>query len=287
MEMRELANFNFANPNRIGFMQGRLSPIRNGRIQSFPWDTWGEEFEIASNLTLEKMEWTIDSENFTSNPILTSRGQAEINRLKELFHIEIPSVTCDYFMENPPWQSDPEQLSLAIESILHGMSEVNAKILVIPLVDNSSLGSSVDFSQVELFFGRLSNLLYSSEIRIAFETDLSPSHFSSFIRKFDSEIYGVNYDIGNSASFGFQPIDEFEEIGARVINVHVKDRALGGSTVPLGSGDADFPTVFQCLKELQYVGNLIMQTARAEDDKHADVLAEYRGQIAHWIEAAQ
>lgn len=281
--MKELVDYSFINSNRIGFMQGRLSPIRNGRIQSFPWDTWVEEFEIASKLNLEIMEWTIDSENFSSNPLLTSSGQAEIKRLKECFHIEIPSVTCDYFMENPPWKSDPEELFLAMESILYGMSEVSAKTLVIPLVDNSSLGDSSKFSNVVHFFGRLSSLIQSHDIKIAFETDLSPKLSLTFINKFDKEIFGINYDIGNSASFGFKPLEEFEAIGERIINVHVKDRLLGGTTVPLGTGNADFSMVFKCLNEIGYVGDLIMQTARAQDGKHADVLSKYREQIARWI----
>jgi hexulose-6-phosphate isomerase len=284
--MTNLANIGFADSTRIGFMQGRLSPVRNGRIQSFPWDTWREEFETASKLSFEKIEWTIDSENFLLNPLLTSSGQEEILRLNEQYQIDISSVTCDYFMENPPWASDPEKLFLAIESILLGMRIIGAKILVIPLVDNSSLIGGLMFSQVELFFGRLNNFLHKNEIKIAFETDLNPDLFSSFMNTFEKEIYGVNYDIGNSAALGFKPTEEFAAIGQRVINVHVKDRALGGTTVPLGTGDADFLTVFRCLEDLDYVGNLIMQTARAQDGRHADVLVGYREQITNWIEEA-
>jgi L-ribulose-5-phosphate 3-epimerase len=284
--MKELIDHSIASAKRIGFMQGRLSPIRNGRIQSFPWDTWKEEFEVAFKLKLKKMEWTIDSENFSSNPILTSGGQVEINRLKQKFCVEIPSVTCDYFMENPPWKSDSEEVFLKIKSILQGMSEVGARILVIPLVDNSSLGDSIKFSAVEQFFGPLTNLLLSTKIKVAFETDLKPKSFSSFINFFDKDIFGVNYDIGNSASLGFKPIEEFAAIGDRVISVHVKDRLLGGTTVPLGTGNADFSLVFKCLNELGYMGDLIMQTARAQDGRHADALSKYREQIAHWIEEA-
>jgi hypothetical protein len=189
--MKALTERSTANSKRVGFMQGRLSPIRNGRIQSFPWDTWREEFETASKLEFKKMEWTIDSENFSSNPILTSGGQLEINNLKRHFCVEIPSVTCDYFMENPPWKSDPEELFLRIKSILEGMSEVGAKILVIPLVDNSSLGDSIKFSTVEHFFGRLTNLLIFTNIKVAFETDLKPKSFLSFINVFNKDIFGV------------------------------------------------------------------------------------------------
>ena len=272
------------NSQFIGFMQGRLSPIRNGRIQSFPWETWEEEFETASQIQIRKMEWTIDSENFASNPLLTSAGNQKIKSLMSLVNLEIPSVTCDYFMENPPWKTDPEGLFRGIESILAGMSEIGAKILVIPLVDNSSLIDSKTYSRTLHFFSRVSDLLGASDLKIAFETDLGPERFADFMSEFAEERYGVNYDIGNSASFGFNPTEEFAAIGPRVVNVHVKDRVLGGTTVPLGTGNADFPTVFRCLNEHGYVGNLIMQTARAQDGKHAEVLAVYREQIARWMD---
>lgn len=272
---------------RIGFMQGRLSPIRNGRIQSFPWETWRDEFEAASRISIKRIEWTIDSENFTSNPLLTLEGRQEIIRLKSFFNVEIPSVTCDYFMENPPWKSDPEPILAGIKSILLGMLQIDAKILVVPLVDNSSLGSTVKTSQVEAFFRPITNLLRENNMRIAFETDLSEENFSEFIEEFEEDCFGINYDIGNSASLGFDPAKEFEAIGKRVINVHVKDRLLGGTTVPLGSGNADFSMVFKCLKACGYVGNLIMQTARATDDNHDAVLARYRDQIVSWMEEAK
>ena len=270
----------------IGFMQGRLSPLRDGRIQSFPWETWQDEFEAAANLSIRKLEWTIDSENFESNPILTLIGREKVRRLKMLYNMEIPSVTCDYFMENPPWKFDSEHLFRCVESILLGMTEIGAQILVIPLVDNSSLGDSNEVSQVIQFFSRMSNLLLTNNLKIAFETDLAPQAFADFLSNFNEDSFGVNYDIGNSASFGFNPTEEFAAFGPRILNVHVKDRVLGGTTVPLGTGNADFPTVFRCLNEHGYVGNLIMQTARAQDGKHAEVLAMYREQIVHWMEEA-
>jgi L-ribulose-5-phosphate 3-epimerase len=282
-----LINVGVEDSNRIGFMQGRLSPIRKSRIQSFPWETWREEFETSSRISIKKIEWTIDSENFASNPLLTLDGRKEINRLKSFHGIEIPSVTCDYFMENPPWKSDPVPVLVGIESILLGMAEIDAKILVVPLVDNSSLGSAVNASQVEAFFRPVTSLLRENNMRIAFETDLSEEAFPDFIEEFGEDCFGINYDIGNSASLGFNPVKEIEAIGKRVINVHVKDRILGGTTVPLGSGNADFPMVFKCLKACGYVGNLIMQTARAADDNHAAVLEKYRDQIVRWMEEAK
>ena len=71
------------------------------------------------------------------------------------------------------------------------------------------------------------------------------------------------------AAAGFDPAEEIEAYGHRILSVHVKDRVLGGSTVPLGSGNADFEAVFAALGRVRYVGNYILQTARATDGDHA------------------
>ena len=149
MQAKNLAKSN------IGFMQGRLSKIRNNRIQSFPWDVWEDEFSCASDLALSNMEWTIDSDRFEENPLITEYGKNEITNLISKFNIQIPSVTCDYFMENPPWKSNLIEVKENIILILKGMSSINSQILVIPLVDNSSLFDSNCIKIVKLFFTEL------------------------------------------------------------------------------------------------------------------------------------
>ena len=44
----------------IGFMQGRFSPLVNGKIQAFPWDSWSEEFFVANENDFNIIEWTLD-----------------------------------------------------------------------------------------------------------------------------------------------------------------------------------------------------------------------------------
>ena len=50
--------------------------------------------------------------------------------------------------------------------------------------------------------------------------------------------------------------------GSFIAVVHVKDRALAGSTVPLGEGHVDFPAFFGGLRAMDYSGPLILQAAR-------------------------
>jgi hexulose-6-phosphate isomerase len=74
-----------------------------------------------------------------------------------------------------------------------------------------------------------------------------------------------------------------EAYGSRIVNVHVKDRLRGGTTVPLGTGHADFDRTFAAFHDVGYRGNYILQTARAVDDDHAGVLCKYRDMTTDWL----
>ena len=104
------------------------------------------------------------------------------------------------------------------------------------------------------------NIFLEKKLKILFESDYSPIKLAKFIDRLNPLIFGINYDIGNSASLGFKCEDEFNFYSARIINVHVKDRLLGGTTVPLGKGCANFEKVFQFLARINYQGNYILQT---------------------------
>lgn len=268
--------------SNIGFIQGRLSKIRNDRIQSFPWDVWEDEFSRAFDLELLNMEWTIDSDRFEENPLITKHGNAAITNLISKYNIQIPSVTCDYFMENPPWKNNLIEVKENIISIFRGMNKIKSQILVIPLVDNSSIVDSNCTKTVKSFFTELIPEISKNNLRIAFESDFIPNKLAEFIGEFDINYFGINYDIGNSASLGFNPAEEFKAYGARIINVHVKDRKLNGNTVPLSEGDADFPRVFRLLREENYQGNLILQTARSKEGRDAEVLVKYKRLVEDW-----
>ena len=56
--------------NKIGFMQGRLSPLVNNQIQSFPFKYWLNEFPLANQLGISCIEWTLDYPKLHQNPLL-------------------------------------------------------------------------------------------------------------------------------------------------------------------------------------------------------------------------
>lgn len=271
---------------RIGFMQGRLSPIVDGRIQSFPWNTWQREFVDASRLGFSLIEWTLDQDDLYQNPLLMAEGRAEIMGLCARYGVEIPSLTGDCFMQQPFWRAPPEKSQSLMRdfiSIARACQEIGAKLLVVPLVDNGSIESRDQEDVLVGFLVEQTDFLQSAGLRIAFESDFPPAALAAMMGRLSPSLFGVSYDIGNSAALGYSPRQEFAAYGSRIFNVHVKDRMIGGATVPLGAGSANFEEVFSQLASLHYKGNFILQTARAEDDDHAGPLVRYRDMTARWI----
>lgn len=267
-------------------MQGRLSSLIDGKIQAFPWSCWQQEFHAANQLGLRLMEWTLDQARLYENPLMASDGQKEIRSLCKQFNMTVPSLTGDCFMQAPFWKAEgPAKVSLEADfvAIVRASAAVGIEMIVVPLVDNGRLENTNQEDALVEFLQAQSAFLSELEVRILFESDFSPRELSRFIGRLNPNLFGINYDIGNSAALGFNPVEELDAYGSRIVNVHVKDRVLGGTTVPLGTGNADFPLVFALLRTHGYQGNYIMQTARASDDGHSAVLRRYMQQIEDWF----
>lgn len=270
----------------IGFMQGRLSPLVDGKIQAFPWLHWQDEFPQAESLGFRSLEWTLDKDRLYENPLLTPEGRSRILALSRRHSVAVSSLTGDCFMQAPFWKvgkSERSSLIADFRAIIEACSTLQVAIVVVPLVDNGHLDND---DQQRVLIGVLedqSNRLASMGVRVAFESDLAPAELARFIDQLDPGVFGINYDIGNSAAMGFDPAAELAAYGTRIINVHVKDRVLNGTTVPLRSGAADFDAVFAGLRRTGYRGNYILQTARAADGDHAGALRRYRDMVAAWL----
>ncbi len=273
----------------IGFMQGRLSALVDGKIQAFPAQAWRAEFAQAAQLGLALMEWTLDQTGLRDNPLMTPVGRAEIAALRVSHGIAIPSVTGDCFMQAPFWKVSGAGRAGRQQDFLDVVDACGAcsiGLLVVPLVDAGSLTSPADEDRLVQWLLDQAGHFERQHVRVLFESDFGPSELARLMDRLPMT-FGINYDIGNSAALGFDPVEEFGAYGNRVLNVHVKDRPRNGTTVALGRGDADFAAVFAALARADYAGNYILQTARAEDGDHAGVLARYRDLTTTWIRNAR
>jgi L-ribulose-5-phosphate 3-epimerase len=270
----------------IGFIQGRLCAQVDGKIQAFPWRDWESEFPVAAALGLQAMEWTLDQERLYENPLLTAAGQARIRDLCQQYQLAIPSLTGDCFMQAPFWKTDGD-VKVALQAdflaICRACAATGIRMVVVPLVDAGRLDTIAQEDELVAFLLSPAAQFAELGVEIIFESDFAPAQLRRFIDRLPAGRFGINYDIGNSAALGFDPVEEFAAYGSRVMNVHVKDRLLGGTTVPLTTGAAQFDRVFAELAKLNYAGNFILQTARAADGDHAGAVGRYQVMTRNWI----
>ena len=254
--------------NDIGIMQGRLSPRIDGKIQAYPANTWQKEFEIAQEIGYAAIEWIVEKP-FEINALMTDLGKSEIKKVIASTGVRVDYVCADIFMQQPlvrMTQESKSQNSKYLFEILQNAKEIGAIGVEIPFVDNSSIKNE---NEKQEFIDVMQDSFKQAKdlgLKISLETDLAPKEFKELLEKIDLDYVQANYDIGNSASLGYDPEEEIEAYGKRILNVHVKDRKLGSTTVPLGTGNAKIEFVLEKLFESDYSGGLTMQAARGNND---------------------
>lgn len=249
----------------IGIMQGRLTPPYEGRFQCFPKDHWRQEFPAAALAGLEAIEWIFDAFGLEVNPLISGQGRQEILALATLHGVAVRSTCADYFIDFPLVRASPGDLSLRVKvlaDLIEACGQLGMERIVLPFVDASRIDTGKDLEDVVGVLRDALDRANTTGVEIHLETDLSPRRFAQLLDRLPHPRLKVNYDSGNSASLGFDVREEVAAYGTRVGSVHIKDRILGGGTIPLGQGRVNFPNLWECLKGVNYLGDFILQVAR-------------------------
>lgn len=274
--------------NPIGVMQGRLLPKYRGRYQAHPVGYWQKEFTKATALGLDCIEFILDFDGADQNPLIRLDGPEEILSIVAETGVKVQTVCADIFMEAPLHHTDDQIAAYSknvLERLLENADTLGVTDIVIPCVDKSSM---LDHWAKDRFVRRLKPIVDKADalnINLALETDLAPQPFAELLERFETQHVTVNYDTGNSAALGFDPVEELVCYGDRISDIHIKDRVLNGGPVELGSGDTKFDEFFDALRKFNYVGPFILQAYR--DDEGLSVFEKQLGwflsRIPKWI----
>ncbi len=259
-----------------GIMQGRLTPSKGRGIQFFPFDNWEKEFRLAKELGLDEIEFIFDFDRYEQNPLWTQSGKEILKKVMQETGVRVHSVCFDYFMCRAFFKKDGDiKKEMRIENVqilrhvLDAMQELAISLIEIPLVDDSSLKTETEKEEFKEF---VLEMISQTDVGVRFglETDLPPKEFLAFLKDINSDRIGANYDSGNSSGLGYDMYEEVTTLGNRIFNIHIKDRVYRGTTVELGTGNADFDGLFKGLKEIDYQGAFILQAARGEEGKESE-----------------
>ncbi len=254
---------------RIGIMQGRLSKPLNGMIQSFPKNSWENEFYLAKDIGFKLIEWVLD-ENTKDNPIVNKELFSKIDIIKKKTEIDVNSICCDYFMKNSLSKNSKsfKEENLAILNFLieESCPLNNIKIIDLPLMGEEGLKKKQIANDYKNLLLKLEKKILDNNLVIALETDLEPNELRDFLKNFNKKAITVNYDMGNSAFWKFDTKQEFLCYGQSISNVHIKDCTPKDYTVQLGAGNVNFNEVFNLLKKNDYKADFILQAARGQNE---------------------
>jgi len=252
---------------KFGVMQGRLTPIIENRIQIFPKKNWEIEFQRAKDLDLKYIEWTLDYDTFKYNPILKKSGINKIRHLSNKTSVKVKSLTGDCFMQKPFWKTHRNnKLIKDFKKILVSCNKVGIKYIIVPLVDNGSIEDEKTEKSLIQIFKKLKTQIKKKKIQILFESNFSPKKLKKFMLNFDKSIFGINYDLGNSASKNYNFNSE-KKYFKFVKNIHLKDRRKYGHTVRFGDGNANFKKMFSYLIKNKNKYDFTLQPARSKCNK--------------------
>ena len=265
--------------NDIAIMQGRLLPPSEGRFQAFPVMLWRDEFENAKKAKIACIEWIFEKPNEHLNPLGSDIGIKSLHQIIKKSGIGVRSVCADYYMEELLIDSDG---SVRGETVghLHWLMKQAAKLsviyIVLPFVDLSSLGTKAQQYSLVSLMQTLGPKAAEMNLELHLETDLNPTVFSCILKSINHPSIKANFDIGNSASLGYDPTEELTVLAPYLGSVHVKDRILGGNSVPLGDGNADFPTCFQLIRRTGFKRHFVLQAARGKDGDEIELAIQNR-----------
>jgi len=274
----------------IGIMQGRLLPRFEGRFQAFPADGWEGEFYLAREAGLQCIEWIYETHHESENPLGSAAGIRAIRDVSAETGVQVQSICADYYMQATLLDGEGVPQAPMIEHLewlIHRAGELDVRYIVLPFVDASALRSAPAIEGALKVLRRLGPVARTKRLELHIETDLRASELAALLDHAGNSCVRANYDIGNSASLGHPAASELPTLGERIGSVHVKDRVLGGGTVPLGTGAADFSACFRLIPSHGFQGPYVLQAAREDGVSEVELAIRNRKFVEESLRRSQ
>ena len=260
-------------------VQGRALPQSDESLQSFPFN-WSDEFPLIQQLGFDGIEWIYDKKSEFTNPILDSEESQKIKSISKKFNVSLENIVFDWFITNSLFRKDEISLKNKIKKLvdlIEKSQNIGIKQIIYPLLEENAINNSNDMDIfLKIFSDDILSVLNLNKIEIHFETSLPPISELEFISKLDHNQTKICFDMGNSASMGYDPADVLNSIAPYLGTVHIKDRLLDGDSVPLGEGAVDFSKVFSILNEINFSGYFSFQAYRDKNSNNTELLSLYQ-----------
>lgn len=256
--------------NKINVMQGRLSyPLHIEKIQKFPLYTWKEEFESATSIGLDGIEWICDID--LTNPLLNLYTINKIRELSIIHNININTFCMDFLEDiNDIFNENYKRMLTSYIEAAESLS-VYSKIFYVPKIV-IPLFKKLTPEFVDKFSSVINRLMpLGINYKKVFEID----DFDGYRKRWRG--YRICYDIGNRQLSAENICDELMEFEDTITHIHIKEKNKEGVSVSLGQGIIGFggwEKIFETLKKIKYKHDFTLQLARCEHGNEIDTIGK-------------
>jgi L-ribulose-5-phosphate 3-epimerase len=258
-------------------VQGRTLSQLNDSIQYFP-SNWDEEFPIIQSLGFTGIEWIYDKISELTNPILTQTGRMKMLNISQQYNVTLENIVFDWFLVHPLLEDDEFSVEEKLKKLIF-LIDVSKKCgfkrVIFPLMEKNSLdNNSKEEKFIDIFKDNILEYLDKWKIEFHLETSLSSEKEYEILKKLNSKWVKSCFDMGNNASYGFNPECSIKLLSNHLGSVHIKDRKLHGSSTQLGKGNVNFYKVFESLSIINFHGPITFQVYRNNNSNNVLVLKE-------------
>jgi hexulose-6-phosphate isomerase len=254
--------------NPIGMMQGRLSPPIDGKMQTFPWTSWREEFQLAREIGFDLIEWLFDPTGYEDNPLWTGSGLREIQACIRSSGVRVETCCAHYFLAHPFFRvGEAERLRsvTVLEKLIEQSASLGIRTLLLPVLETAEVRTD---EERDLLYASLRGPLDRASacgVRLALEMEFPAPRYAELIQKAKHPGLGIYFDTGNITARGYDAVADAGQLASLFLGVHIKDRKVNGPNVLLGTGDVDFPGFFAVLRCSGYTGPIVLETTTGDD----------------------
>jgi len=231
-------------------------------------ETWEAEFNIAKQFGFYSIEWIFELNNYKNNPIWTETGRRKICEIVTSSGVGIESVCADYFLKSPFYRVTEDVRSdniCLLQTLIRYSSEIGAKTILLPVLEDSEIRDDDERKLLQDAIDQCIPFLEEYEIKLGIEAELPAREYLELVSYFNSPYVGAYYDSGNCAAKGFDMREDVQILSDKLMNIHLKDRLVGGQSTYLGCGACNFEGALPMLVKQGYEGLLVMQAYFGND----------------------
>jgi L-ribulose-5-phosphate 3-epimerase len=206
--------------------------------------------------------------DYREDPLWTGRGGARqaIKMEARRTGVEAASICLHLlnYEENSPASINAEHRETGREitrNAIEACAAIGASVILVPFFGTAALKSDKQTQSLIDEMRGLSPVAEDRGVCLALETSLEAPQLVRVIESIGSYRVKAYFDIGNTASMGYDVVQEITALGGLIAQVHVKDYP----SRTLGDGDIEFGGVIAALEDAGFDGYLVLETPSLDD----------------------